>query len=84
MSNSKNSNSVIPAETPILTFPLRGGRYDCFLSRKRERIEVRAAGIQRLYLICFWALFPTLWGCFLFELDSRLRGNDLFLEVPIC
>ena len=44
--------TFIPAETPILIAPsrrsppLRGGRYDCFLSRKRERIEVRAAGIQ--------------------------------------
>jgi hypothetical protein len=49
-------NFVIPAETPILTFPLRGGRDDCFLSRKRERIEERVAGIQRIYSKGSWGL----------------------------
>ena len=34
------------AETPILTFPLQRGRYDCLLSRKRERIEERAVRNQ--------------------------------------
>ena len=51
MDVSVNFSFVIPAETPILTFPLRGGRDDCLLSRKRERIEVRAVGILRLSLI---------------------------------
>jgi hypothetical protein len=45
------AEAVIPAETPILTFPLAGGRDDCLLSRKRERIEVRAAGIQSIIKI---------------------------------
>jgi hypothetical protein len=43
---------VIPAgETPIPTFPLQGGRDDRLLSRKRERIEVRAAGMTNSWKI---------------------------------
>ena len=56
MDVSVNFSFVIPAETPILTFPLRGGRDDCLLSRKRERIEVRAAGILRFYPTGLWFL----------------------------
>ena len=61
MDVSVNFSFVIPAETPILTFPLRGGRDDCLLSRKRERrakrgAEVRAAGILRFYPISLWFL----------------------------
>jgi hypothetical protein len=56
MDVSVNFSFVIPAETPILTFPLRGGRDDCLLSRKRERIEVRAAGILRFYPTSLWFL----------------------------
>jgi hypothetical protein len=56
MDVSVNFSFVIPAETPILTFPLRGGRDDCLLSRKRGRIEVRAAGILRFYPTSLWFL----------------------------
>ena len=62
MDVSVNFSFVIPAETPILIAPslrsppLQGGRDDCLLSRKRERIEVRAAGILRFYPTSLWFL----------------------------
>ncbi len=42
------------------------------------------AGIQRFYPTCIWGLSPMLRGRFYMGLDSRLRGNDEFVEVSAC
>ena len=50
-------------------------------SKNSNSVIPAQAGIQRFYLTCFLALSTALRWSFFTGLDSRLRGNDEFLEV---